>query len=54
MTQFLKRTRYCDLLAQGTTQEGEDISAAMILNVMKLGSHGIRKKVVQFILTETT
>jgi hypothetical protein len=38
-----KRTHYCDLLAQGTSQEGEDISA-----VEKIFIKDIRREEIRF------
>ncbi|WP_144555458.1 hypothetical protein [Bacillus sp. X1(2014)] len=42
MSQPLKRTKYCDLLAQGTTQEGVDISAVEKIFVKELKREEIR------------
>lgn len=42
MTQLLKSTKYCDLLAQGTTQEGEDISAVEKIFIKDLKREEIR------------
>jgi hypothetical protein len=42
MSQILKRTKYCDLLAQGTTQEGEDISAVERIYINNHKSEEIR------------
>jgi CRISPR/Cas system-associated protein Cas5 (RAMP superfamily) len=39
----LKTTKYCDLLAQGTTQEGEDISA-----VEKIFIKSLKRKEIRF------
>lgn len=42
MLQPLKRTKYCDLLAQGTTQEGNDISAVEKIFINSLKREEIR------------
>lgn len=42
MTDVLKRTKYCNLLAQGLTQEGEDISAVERIFVKALNREEIR------------
>jgi len=42
MNQPIKSTKYCDLLAQGTTQEGEDISAVERIFVKSLNRREIR------------
>ena len=42
MTQVLKKTKYCDLLAQGTTREGEDISAVERIYINNLKREEIR------------
>ncbi|MGF6950096.1 hypothetical protein QF028_002601 [Neobacillus sp. B4I6] len=43
MSTFIKSTQYCDLLAQGTTQEGEDISA-----VEKIFIKDIKREEIRF------
>jgi hypothetical protein len=42
MKQILKNTKYCQLLAQGTTQEGDDISAVERIYVKNLKREEIR------------
>lgn len=42
MEKILKRTKYCDLLAQGTNQEGNDISAVERIFIKKLNREEIR------------
>ncbi|NYE08983.1 hypothetical protein F4694_005840 [Bacillus niacini] len=42
MSQVLKRTKYCNLLVQGLSQEGEDISAVERIFVKALNREEIR------------
>lgn len=43
MSRLLKRTKYCDLLAQGKTQEGEDISA-----IERIFIHNLKREEIRF------
>lgn len=42
MNKPLKRTQYCDLLAQGTTQDGDDISAIEKIYIKDIKREEIR------------
>lgn len=42
MAEVLKKTKYCDLLAQGTTQEGIDVSAVERIRIHELNREEIR------------
>ncbi|MFD0824340.1 hypothetical protein ACT8ZR_01545 [Neobacillus sp. M.A.Huq-85] len=42
MSNVIKATKYCNLLAQGTTQEGEDISAVEKIFIKALKREEIR------------